>query len=383
MSDIDFKLFPEEPILPDLGVLKCGLCGKNSSRYTCPKCGVSYCGVECYKSRLHSECSEKFYQQNVLDEISSRNITPEQQEAMLHLLTQHMETSEYSNDETESNIDLETRLQGLDLDRDVERVWSILTSDEKEEFNRTMGRYVPRYKAWWKKFDLVADESCDTSGNIQIPSILPNIQGIIDIFKGKPSLTLKYDVINVVYTYVCIHRMYNGDFSGMEEHVAKDILGLSLVLRGEGTFSELQDALAQPGMAILEIQDLDWPISIVYGFYTDVIEILSRRNLQTTIPYVLYCLSHLHQVFEFALKLRKRSEQVMNMKKVFSMAQKKLYFFLCWTKDNYCLLKELCALIELEFQAKQLHLNEFNITKQRVNSRINKAKKKDFIQSLN
>ena len=382
MSDIDLKLYPEEPILPHNEMLKCGLCGKNISRYTCPKCGVSYCSLECYKSRLHSDCSEKFYQQNVLDDISSRNITPEQQEAMLHLLTQEMETSELYDDETECSIDLESRLEGLDLDRDVEKIWSRLTSDEKEDFTRTMGKYVPGYKAWWKEFDLVTDESCGTD-NQQIPSLHPNIQGIVEIFKGRPTCTLKYDVINVVYTYVCVHRMYNGDFSGMEEHVAKDILGLSLVLKGDGSFSELQDALTQPGMSLLEIQDLDWPIAIVYGFYTDVIEILSHRNLQTTIPYVLYCLSHLYQVFDLALKLRKRSEQVKNMKKLFSMAQKKLYFFLCWTKDQHCLLKDLCTLIQLEFQAKELELNEFNMSKKRINSKINKTKKQDLIQEFN
>ena len=379
MSDIEFKQCPEEPIFSHPGMLKCGLCGRNISRYTCPKCGISYCGIECYKSRIHSDCSEKFYQQNVMDEISSRNITREQQEAMLHLLTQEIETLD---DETECNIDLETRLEGLDLDRDAEKIWSRLTQDEKEEFNRTMGKYVPGYKAWWKEFDLVTDESNDTSVNKQIPYLHPNIQGIGEIFKGKPSPTLMYDVVNVVYAYVCIHRMYNGDFSGMEQHVAKDILALSVVLRGEGSFPELPDALAQPAMTLLEIKDLDWPVAIVYGFYTDVIEILSHQFLHTSLPYALYCLSHLYEVFDLSLKLRKHSE-VKNMKKLFSMAQKKLYFFLCWTKDQHFLLKDLCKLIDLEFQAKQLQLKDFNTSKQRVNSRINKAKQQHLVQEFN
>ena len=37
----------------------CGVCGKGSGRYQCPRCGVVYCGVRCYKG--HGECTEEFY----------------------------------------------------------------------------------------------------------------------------------------------------------------------------------------------------------------------------------------------------------------------------------------------------------------------------------
>ncbi|KAI6653619.1 Zinc finger HIT domain-containing protein 2-like [Oopsacas minuta] len=369
MSGFEFKLHDDEPTLAHTGALKCALCNNNLARYTCPKCGVSYCGIQCYRSRIHSECSEKFYQQNVREEISSRKVTQEQEEAILQLLTN--ELSDIFDGE--ENMDLETRLEGLDLDKDTEEIWSRLTQDEKEEFDKTMGRYVPGYKAWWKEFDLVLDESVSDK---PFPKLYPQIPGIGDIFTGKLSETLKYDVINVLYTYVCIHRMYNGEFSSMHEHVTEDILGISLVLRGEGSFSGLAEALNHPAMTLLQMKELEWPYDFVFGFFTDVIEIISRKNLKTSISYVLYCLSDLWDVFGKSLKVRKKSENLKQMKKTLILAQKKLYFYLCWARDQDILLIELCELIQIELQAKQLEYKAFNESKRKIKSKLNRDKRK-------
>ncbi|ODV96223.1 hypothetical protein PACTADRAFT_49609 [Pachysolen tannophilus NRRL Y-2460] len=31
----------------------CGICNSNESRYKCPKCGIKYCSVTCFKSEAH------------------------------------------------------------------------------------------------------------------------------------------------------------------------------------------------------------------------------------------------------------------------------------------------------------------------------------------
>ncbi|XP_020321408.1 zinc finger HIT domain-containing protein 2 [Oncorhynchus kisutch] len=47
----------------------CGLCLCKLSYYTCPRCNVPYCGLECYRSTNHSVCSEEFYKESVLQEL--------------------------------------------------------------------------------------------------------------------------------------------------------------------------------------------------------------------------------------------------------------------------------------------------------------------------
>ena len=368
MSEFEFKLHDEEPTLSHAGVSKCSICNNKPAKYTCPKCSVSYCGVECYKSRKHSKCSEKFYEEHVRDEVASRNITLEQEEAVMQLLTK--EASDVFDDS--ESMDLEDRLEGLDLDRDTDEIWERLTQGEKDEFDMTMGRFVPGYKAWWKEFDLVCDES---KPDKPLPNLFPNIQSIRDIFTGKPNENLKYDIINVIYTYVCVHRLYNGDFSSMQEHVTDDLVGVSLVLKGDGNFSNLSEALGHPAMKLLQMKELEWSSELVFGFYSDVIDVISHKNLHTSFPYVMYCLSDLWYVFGDCLKMRNKSVVSSNQSKLtLSKAQKKIYFFLCWASDLHDQLFELRDYILLELQTKQMELKSFNEANRRVKRNVQRAK---------
>ncbi|KAK6305490.1 hypothetical protein J4Q44_G00242700 [Coregonus suidteri] len=53
----------------------CGLCLCQPSYYTCPRCNVPYCGLECYRSTNHSVCSEEFYKESVLQELKDMGET--------------------------------------------------------------------------------------------------------------------------------------------------------------------------------------------------------------------------------------------------------------------------------------------------------------------
>ena len=53
----------------------CEICHQNTSKYTCPKCNVPYCTYECYSNpNKHSNCSERFYHDQVVDELKSFKI---------------------------------------------------------------------------------------------------------------------------------------------------------------------------------------------------------------------------------------------------------------------------------------------------------------------
>lgn len=53
--------------------LACGICGvEKREPYKCPRCDLLYCTIKCYRNPKHSECSEKFYQEQVKQELSGK-----------------------------------------------------------------------------------------------------------------------------------------------------------------------------------------------------------------------------------------------------------------------------------------------------------------------
>uniref|UniRef100_A0A8C6T0T1 Zinc finger, HIT-type containing 2 n=1 Tax=Neogobius melanostomus TaxID=47308 RepID=A0A8C6T0T1_9GOBI len=70
----------DEPLTPasqdnSKGRSVCMLCTSKPSLYTCPRCNVPYCSLNCYKSPEHSICSEDFYKESVLQEIKGMGKT--------------------------------------------------------------------------------------------------------------------------------------------------------------------------------------------------------------------------------------------------------------------------------------------------------------------
>ncbi|CAO4371604.1 unnamed protein product [Caenorhabditis nigoni] len=52
---------------------KCGICGiEKREPYKCPRCDLLYCTIKCYRHQNHSNCSEKFYQEQVKKELSGK-----------------------------------------------------------------------------------------------------------------------------------------------------------------------------------------------------------------------------------------------------------------------------------------------------------------------
>jgi hypothetical protein len=48
---------------------KCLLCRVNTSKYNCPSCNIPYCSLNCYRSNVHSSCSQPFLQRTLRSEL--------------------------------------------------------------------------------------------------------------------------------------------------------------------------------------------------------------------------------------------------------------------------------------------------------------------------
>ncbi|XP_058507788.1 zinc finger HIT domain-containing protein 2 [Solea solea] len=53
----------------------CMFCECKPSCYTCPRCNLQYCGLVCYQSPAHTDCSEAFYKESVLEELKDMGKT--------------------------------------------------------------------------------------------------------------------------------------------------------------------------------------------------------------------------------------------------------------------------------------------------------------------
>ncbi|XP_010634483.2 zinc finger HIT domain-containing protein 2 [Fukomys damarensis] len=73
----------------------CGFCPAGEAqpaRYTCPRCNVPYCSLNCY--REHGTCAEAFYRDQVLGELRGRSASPSRLAGALRRLRQQRETED-------------------------------------------------------------------------------------------------------------------------------------------------------------------------------------------------------------------------------------------------------------------------------------------------
>lgn len=48
----------------------CEICRKQNGTYTCPRCNIAYCSLNCYRDQIkHLSCSEDFYQDQIITEL--------------------------------------------------------------------------------------------------------------------------------------------------------------------------------------------------------------------------------------------------------------------------------------------------------------------------
>ncbi|KAF2367627.1 Zinc finger HIT-type [Trinorchestia longiramus] len=154
----------------------CELCSKNPSRYTCPRCNVHYCSMQCYAGPLHSTCSEGFYKEQVQQQLHNHRAPPDSREKMKQMLrrleeedvaadatlpsfnqpgceTGPLQGEENEELDSDDDDDLEERLKGVDLD-DSDEVWSRLTEDERRQFRQLVQTgdvtaVLPPFQPWW------------------------------------------------------------------------------------------------------------------------------------------------------------------------------------------------------------------------------------------
>ncbi|KAA1469106.1 hypothetical protein DENSPDRAFT_834646 [Dentipellis sp. KUC8613] len=127
---------PSEPV----DKIPCGICRRQFSRYTCPRCNLPYCSLPCFRSEAHAQCSEPFYRTQLEADIRGEpSKSAQERTQMLELLKKFEEDAlaeeDADRDEDEDEDDLGHRLAGMDLgDVSYDELWSRLTEAERAKF---------------------------------------------------------------------------------------------------------------------------------------------------------------------------------------------------------------------------------------------------------
>ncbi|XP_017017555.1 zinc finger HIT domain-containing protein 2 [Drosophila kikkawai] len=274
---------------------KCHFCREVPFKYTCPKCNALYCSVGCYKSKEHLKCSEEFYKSCIQDELAGAATTPDKQEDMrkiYDILKRMRETDDGFNPqdfdtdgvenpldsdegedpeqgdaedegeedglageetlEGEMEEDIATRLKGIDIN-DADEVWSRLTTEEQEEFqklitNGDIMKLMPDYKPWWNKpknSKIVVIPSPEEAAKKErsMPEICASIAKFSDICKKVPSPCLHYNLWNILSAYACVARFFGGEQRTNASEAVAHLVNLSATLKYGTNFEDAEDAI--------------------------------------------------------------------------------------------------------------------------------------------
>lgn len=223
----------------------CQICNSSASKYCCPRCNILYCSVSCYKSGQHSQCSESFYRENVIQEMA---LAKDEQEAaqssgkMMDILKRLDEADfqgealfdaeddeerfeEIDSDDAEDVPDLGERLGGIDLDN-ADAVWGKLTDEEQKEFQNflehgDMSQIIPIVEPWWARdynIELIQSASSmkQSEGERDLiescPRLKKGIRNFKDLCSKDPSPLTKFSLANILAAYALVFRYFNGDF---------------------------------------------------------------------------------------------------------------------------------------------------------------------------
>nr|XP_018901966.1 PREDICTED: zinc finger HIT domain-containing protein 2 [Bemisia tabaci] len=337
----------------------CFFCKESESKYVCPRCGLPYCSVGCYRSAEHINCSEQFYRESVEAELKDRNMNPGQMKEILERLkgADESEDEELDSDD-EEGIDLAARMENIDLD-DADAVWGMLSESERAEFQQLVNsgdisKLLPPWEPWWmyNSDDKPVQEVTNEASHFQnCPKIHENIAGFESMCKVAPDARVKWNLVNIVTAYAYCVRYYNNEHFSFPMEAANSFYEISKNLNSNQIFQSFELAV---NSVICELTSGRFSASKenLTVLKSDVWKILAGPSATRRSFYVMAALSDGHCLFEEALRVLKQkqpkpsgqfskrfsdqdSPSITLDKRKIAIAIKKFDYYLSWSQDFY------------------------------------------------
>ncbi|CRK88845.1 CLUMA_CG002561, isoform A [Clunio marinus] len=240
--------------------MQCEICQSQSFKYSCPRCNIKYCSLDCYRSENHGQCSEAFYKECVLDELQHQKANKDDTRKILEMLQRIEDEPEQDfesldSDDDESDVgDLEERLAEVNLNN-ADAVWDKLTDEEKQEFksivfNGEIDKIVQPVKPWWNNHldeklvrDIQEDERKITEILKECPKVFANVKEFQKISTKKPAACIIYNIANVIAAYTYIFRYYNGDHNSYDLEASNNLITICENLKSNANFDSISLAV--------------------------------------------------------------------------------------------------------------------------------------------
>ncbi|XP_055325782.1 uncharacterized protein LOC129579634 [Sitodiplosis mosellana] len=252
-------------------------CSEGTRKYICPRCNIAYCSVACYQSPSHLKCSEEFYKDCVVEEMTlqskMKNTSgPSDDVKKMYDILKRVESgdqpidsdfelsdeeldSDDDEDEPDDDNDLSKRLEGIDLN-DADAIWSKLTESERQEFNKIIQSedvtsILPKYSAWWEiktKRKLVSEMNGDETDDpaepiVEHPKIIESIVDFARISTKTPASCVVNNLINVLTGYASMVRFFYGEYEASKYEAVKYLISVCANLRMNANFDDADVAI--------------------------------------------------------------------------------------------------------------------------------------------
>lgn len=238
--------------------------------------------MNCYQAPSHQQCSETFYRDCVTEELASRGLNRSDPQAIEEVQRMHeilkkmndalipdgenddgvedgdepqeagVEEEIDSDDEDDEGPDLAARLEGIDLD-DPDAIWTRLTSDERQEFELLLKtgdiqNVIPSFQPWWeiriqKTLIVDMDETQPEEIELKHPMVLDNIPSFDTLSKKTPSPCLPHNLYNILSSYTCTVRFFNGEHHLTPVEATKYLIQNSATLKNNANFDDNEQAV--------------------------------------------------------------------------------------------------------------------------------------------
>ena len=174
----------------------CEICNKNKAQYTCPRCNIPYCNLDCYKNEKHLSCSENFYRDQVITELKTLSLDSDKEAKgkMVDILKREMENleNEESLSEEEQNLD----------------------NVNEQELLKVYRKQVESWRPWWKSDQLKKEliKEIGDAGPSELFKYNPKlIKNSNQLKVSNASEFIYNDMLKLGYSYLILAHVYQLD----------------------------------------------------------------------------------------------------------------------------------------------------------------------------
>lgn len=292
---------------------------------------------------MHAKCTESLASSNLASSLQSERVDEEAKRKMLEVLKRFQlfegQDEERAFAAEPSDLGFLGELTVEDVEgMTTEELMAAIGPEALERFESDLqgnsafvGEELKRWRPWWSPaLEGPSGEGTLQGGRASIPDPLEELPSLDKLTKKRPPEMIWSNLVELIYLYIHLYRMYAGDIIDNSDAFTRDFLLLSKVLTSQ--------QFAYPSV-IHSLRAAEASVAIeTETFLSEETKCLLLEDVIcvfSSLEYVLSALADLQRAFEWRLKVDPHC----------FAAAKKLYFYNVWMADEILHDRELVATV--------------------------------------